>query len=348
MVEEFQHAISVADAASLAAAAPEEIHEIHLDAAGITGGIVIAGVAKSLIQREALRQTAEFTRLHGRTPVALALTVARDPQALAKQGAGASNSALVAEAKKLPTAKIDTSKKLISPGGIRHTESQLVEKGGGGLQKIPAHFPSQWEGDVFLPQYNPKGVAFYGFTWNSATGHSPKKNPAGFGLELGFTLWNDNNIQYIGPSLGGNGVQRRFPACGKNQYRRFFLNTWQQQASATLWTSNIPPAAVPYADFVISLDTCNQNGLEFGIGRPRELKADQSYWMQSVTGLGIQREKQSTVSASASLKQNNCGALFLFKISSACMGLNVKAKPPGGLAQAVPYLARSRGWVVPG
>lgn len=92
-------------------------------------------------------------------------------------------------------------------------------------------------------------------------------------------------------------------------------------------------------------------GLEIGIRFQRNVSQDTYYYAVGTPGLGVQREGASKVSASASLKQDNCGPFSERPKPaslSACMGLNVNASPPSGTAQSQVYVNRNRGLGVPG
>jgi hypothetical protein len=334
-LQQLGHPISLRDAAALLPSRPEVVDELRVDAGGINGGVLVRGIPKNNLADAIDKYRMEFSRQYGREPVVWGI-VAGDQTSSSASKQDTSPSQLVQAAALLPVAQVNSRQKLDVGQQVRRMGIEAAAKAAGKPQLIPKHFPSQWEGDVFRKEVNPKGVAFYAIRWDKKTGHDPKRVPLGWGMETGFTLLNDNN-----PGFG-----LKYPFCGPNQNENFYLNTWVGHGQS--WTTNIPLPAVPYADFVIIYDSCKQNGLEFGIGQPTKLVADTDYWFQSTTGLGKQKEGQSAITASASLKQNNCGGIFKDVISSTCMGLNVRAVPPNGIAQAQLYVGRNRGWVVPG
>jgi hypothetical protein len=339
-----KHPISVSDAIRIAEKSPEDIAQFGVDAHGVHGGLGTGGVSKQKLAAHMTKEAATFRASYGRTPVVVSFTVIAPGPRSRVPSPAVTSSPLVSAAEALPTAVVDESTGITPPPSVQRSIAEEKAKVSAAKattartkQIIPGHFPSYWKGEV-ASQYSilGSGSVIYNMRWDSSTGHNPAKVPSGWGMEIGLTMYNNNNI----PSA--------FPLCGPNGYKNFFLHTWEP---ATSWFTNLPQAASPYIDFYIESDSCRVNGLEIGIRYPKKLAADYSYWVSGFPGLGEQRERQSAVSASASLKQDNCGRpdpKFVPALATFCMGLNTRATTPKGVAQSQPYVGRNRGWLAPG
>lgn len=125
--------------------------------------------------------------------------------------------------------------------------------------------------------------------------------------------------------------------------KSFWAQTWNTPSA--LWASNAPASAASYADYVTDGDPCTVNGLELGIGYPRVLSQNTTYFLQSATLKGTQPQGNSTMSASVSLKSNDCNDTGSSP-ASWCMGLNSGRTPPVTGSQL--FVGRSRNWLAPG
>lgn len=160
-----------------------------------------------------------------------------------------------------------------------------------------------------------------GFTWDYVPTlgvlHHTQLWPDDWGLELGPTLYNDDLTDNNRPFCGFD---------GGDSDTDFFFETWESMADdATFFAIwNVPAAAEPYIDHEITFDDWMQNGLEIGVGKPRELSNNVSYYMAAWATQGT--ESSSLVGAAMSAKTNDCNNLGL-PASSSCMGLNTNAEP---------------------
>lgn len=222
---------------------------------------------------------------------------------------------------KKPTTKRAEDARKIAQRGSGERSPRVVNQ--------PTHFPDFWTGAGVLFEKSDTGVVLTSsLKWLSEGGHSPKKIPGDWAMEMGFTLYNGNL----------NGTR---PACFGGDARKDF---WAQTyADIAVFSTNMPSSAETYSDTDIYSDKCEANGTEFGVGKPQNLKPDTDYWYDVMLNKGT--KSSSKVSVAATLKSNDCNDIGK-KAESSCIGLNINREPP--VTGSATYVNRSRNWTVPG
>lgn len=160
-----------------------------------------------------------------------------------------------------------------------------------------------------------------GFTWDYVPEvgvlHHTQLWPDDWGLEIGPTMYNGDLSEQPRPLCGFD---------GGDSDTDFFFETFSSSADDssffTVW--NVPSEAEPYVDSEITFDACDENSLELGIGKPRELDNNVAYY--AVAWMTRGTKEDSLVGATMSAKTNDCNNLGL-NASTECMGLNTGAVP---------------------
>ncbi|WFE20265.1 hypothetical protein O7621_20520 [Solwaraspora sp. WMMD937] len=202
---------------------------------------------------------------------------------------------------------------------------------------IDEHYPSIWEGDTYRTVYPPVQAELraydYWFVYESAYSAQPSTFPSDWGMELGITTWNDDLPGW---------VVRPFcpPGFGDSDWD-FWSGTYEMGG---IWGANVPESSAPYADYNIASDGCDENGVEIGIGFPRQLAQDTLYLAFAELYPG--NESSSRMAASVSMKSNDCNNLGLSPHTD-CMGLNTDRDPPAGFDGSALLVNSSRNWTSP-
>ncbi len=283
------HSISVKEAAKIASSSGGYVTELRITAGVVSGGYII-GTQTGDLQRRVSELNDLFKANYNREPVVTALEVAEEAKtANSPTGLPVPAQQVLRAAASAPVTRIDTNQSLRLPKTPR-PQARLGTtdrtSATDGAQIFPLHFPSTWTGFALPALDGRRNNTMNWFTWESSSGANPAYLPNDWGIEIGFTLYNDN--------IGGTGSRPYCVSPDQDPDESFWAQTWNTPDA--LWASNLPSFAFAYADDVLTSDPCSTNGLELGVGHPRGLSQDTVYFMQSATLKGTQPERESGMS----------------------------------------------------
>jgi hypothetical protein len=352
----FAHPIALSEAAGILDRHPVEVEEYTFDlGGGIIGGFVMQGGA---VGGDIDTMAKSIQSTYGRMPVVTGVTLKADPSSgTASPQPNAEGARALEEAGASQVASIDESRAVQMPRPPEGFPPAAGSGFGAASQTGPAvnatavrpalalaaaqvfqqHFPSGWA-SVAVPRYdNLYRPTQNWFVWNQS-GFTPSKIPADWGMEIGVSMYN-NGIGGVSNLTIRDGC--RFTSQDAN--RSFWAQTYN--GDSWYWATNVPNSAAPYPDSTLTLDACTTNSLELGVGYPRNLTTNASYFLASYTSKGTQPENQSTMSAAVSLQSNDCNDGGNAP-ASWCMGLNVNRA--SSVAKSQLLVGAWRNWLVPG
>ncbi|WP_084037125.1 amidase domain-containing protein [Haloechinothrix halophila] len=315
-VVQLSHPVSIRHALETGAAHKAEIVEYRFGN-GVAGGLFPTPGASA--QDDARWVKSAFDDKYGVAPVVSAIVVKHNVNA----------SVLIDKLRKRPSKKGMKAPTIRGRRPKQNSDTNITGQSASG-QDIPGHFPSYWFGftQSAVRSGEEMRASVSRFIWEGDYGADPDLNPDDWGLEIGITQWNHDLADSTRPYCAFDG--------GDSDYD-FWSQTWE--SDGILWSTNVPSSARPYPDNVISLDSCQANSLEMGIGYPDKLTQDVLYTADIEARPGTQLS--SPISATVSLVSNDC-----IEPRSTCMGLNTDRNPP--VDKHFSFVNKSREYRAPG